>query len=261
MDRARQIAQAVLHDGRPFHRLLKDGHLHGLHPEPYAREHAGLPWLMQTQCLVEAGPDDTVDVHVRFLQLITREVARARGSELEPATELIVDGTRHVPGLEAREREAAVSGLALTELAGGSYTMRVDVPGDQEAIWLIDAHGRAGAVLRCWETLLGRAEVRAEPLRDRLFRLTVTVANSTDWRGGDRAAALRHAFVSAQSVVRTRGGRFVSLLNPPPELRPLAEGCRNIGTWPVLVGELGERHTMLSAPVFLCDHPRLRHLV
>ena len=46
-----------------------------------------------------------------------------------------------------------------------------------------------------------------------------------------------------------------------PPVRPLAEGCRNIGTWPVLVGELGERHTMLSAPVFLCDHPRLSHLV
>ena len=64
--------------------------------------HAGGPWQMQTQCLVEAGPADTVDVHVRFLHVITREVARARGGELEPVAELSVDGTRHRAGQEAR---------------------------------------------------------------------------------------------------------------------------------------------------------------
>ncbi|TXK34519.1 hypothetical protein [Nonomuraea sp. C10] len=259
MDRARQIAQAVLYECHPYHRLLDDRYLRGLHPEPYAGGRAGLSWMMQTQCLVEAAPAHTVDVHVRFLQLVSREVARARGGELEPAAELTVDGARYVSGLEAREREAAVSGLTLADLAAAAYTMRVDVPGDQEAVWLIDARGRAGAVLRCWETLHGQAVVRAEPLRDRLFRLTVKVANTTDWRGEDRAEVLRHTFVSAQSVVRTHGGRFVSLLNPPAELRPLAEGCRNIGTWPVLVGEVGERHTMLSAPIILRDHPRLSY--
>ncbi|MGI5267797.1 hypothetical protein ACQEUU_01445 [Nonomuraea sp. CA-218870] len=257
MDRVRQIAQAVLYECRP--RLLDDRHLRGLHPEPYARGQAGLPSLMQTQCLVEAAPSDTVDVHVRFLHLVSREVARARGDELEPAAELTVDGTRYVAGTEAREREAAVSGLALADLAGAAYTMSVDVPGDQEAVWLIDARGRAGAVLRCWETLHGWAETRAVRLRDRLFRLTVTVANTTCWEGGEPAEALKRTFVSAQSVVRTHGGRFVSLLNPPAELRPLAAGCRNIGTWPVLVGEVGERHTMLSAPIILRDHPRLSH--
>jgi hypothetical protein len=254
MDRVRQIARAVLYECRPG---PDDRNLRGLHPEPYARAHDGLAWRMQTQCLIEAGPADTVDVHVRFLQLVTREVARMRGRELEPAAELTVDGVRHVPGLEAREREAAVSGVPLARLTGEPCTMRVDVPGDQEAIWLIDARGRAGMVLRSWETLRGRAEVRAEPLRTGVFRITVTLANTTDWRGGDRAGALRRAFVSAQSVVRTIDGRFVSLLDPPADLRPLAEECRNIGTWPVLVGEAGDRRTMLSAPIVLGDHPEV----
>src|SRR5690606_17966685 len=72
MDRVRQIARAVLYECRPG---PDDRNLRGLHPEPYARAHDGLAWRMQTQCLIEAGPADTVDVHVRFLQLVTREVA------------------------------------------------------------------------------------------------------------------------------------------------------------------------------------------
>ncbi|WP_336207394.1 hypothetical protein [Nonomuraea sp. LPB2021202275-12-8] len=254
MDHVRRIAQAMLYERHlPWPQDRHPWASGGLHPELYGRAHDGHPWRMQTQCLIEAGPADTVDVHVRFLHVVTREVARARGSELEPVTELTVDGTRHLAGQEAKEREEAVSGLELARLASAPSVMEIVVPADQEAVWLIDSKGRAGAVLRCWEALHGRAEVRAEPLRDRLFRLTVRVANTTRCLG----EVWKHTFVSAHSVVRTRGGRFVSLLNPPEDLRPLADGCRNIGTWPVLVGPEGERHTMLSAPIVLRDHPKI----
>ena len=37
---------------------------------------------------------------------------------------------------------------------------------------------------------------------------------------------------------------------------PAAE-CRNVGTWPVLVGEDGARDTMLSSPIILYDYPRI----
>jgi hydrogenase maturation protease len=255
MDHVRQIAQAVLYERHlpwpPDRHPWAPG---GLHPPAGGDAHTGDPWQMQTQCLVEAGPADTVDVHVRFLHVITREVARVRGGELEPVAELTVDGNRHLAGQEAREREEAVSGLELGRLARAPRVMEIDVPADQEAMWLIDAGGPAGAVLRGWEELRGRVEVRAESLHARLFRLTVRVANTTACRGAARAEVWKHTFVSAHSVVHTRGGRFVSLLDPPEKLRPLAEGCRNVGTWPVLVGPEGERHTMLSAPIVLHDH-------
>ena len=41
------------------------------------------------------------------------------------------------------------------------------------------------------------------------------------------------------------------------EFRALAEECRNIGVWPVLVGEEGERHTMLASPIIIYDHPKI----
>ena len=48
-------------------------------------------------------------------------------------------------------------------------------------------------------------------------------------------------------------GLFVSLLDPPESLREAASACRNEGTWPVLVGEEGEKDAMLSSPIILYD--------
>jgi hydrogenase maturation protease len=47
------------------------------------------------------------------------------------------------------------------------------------------------------------------------------------------------------------------LLEPPDELRGLASSCQNVGIWPVLVGEAGERDTLLSSPIILYDYPQI----
>jgi hypothetical protein len=33
--------------------------------------------------------------------------------------------------------------------------------------------------------------------------------------------------------------------------------CKNVGTWPVLVGEEGQRDAMLSSPIILYDYPKI----
>ena len=33
--------------------------------------------------------------------------------------------------------------------------------------------------------------------------------------------------------------------------------CKNVGTWPVLVGEDGQRDAMLSSPIILYDYPKI----
>jgi hydrogenase maturation protease len=72
-----------------------------------------------------------------------------------------------------------------------------------------------------------------------------------------RADALMHSFVSAHIILGAEGGRFVSQLDPPDELRNLSSECRNIGAWPVLVGEVGARDRMLSSPIILYDYPQI----
>jgi hydrogenase maturation protease len=52
-------------------------------------------------------------------------------------------------------------------------------------------------------------------------------------------------------------GKFISLLEPPEELKDLAVSCENIGVWPVLIGMQGERDTMLASPVILYDYPQI----
>jgi hypothetical protein len=57
--------------------------------------------------------------------------------------------------------------------------------------------------------------------------------------------------------MRAEGGSWVSLTDPPYELRSACEDCENRGLWPVLVGEPGDRGTVLAAPIILPDHPEI----
>ncbi|MFI6789671.1 hypothetical protein ACIBG4_20320 [Nonomuraea sp. NPDC050383] len=275
MDQVGQIARAVLYEGYllwPYRQsALKNRHrwtIGGVHPEPYGRAHDGNPWLMRTQCLREADPGAAVDVRVRFLHVVVREPALLRDGVPEPVPEPVsgtgsggVPETVPEPGggrvlvrEEAVEREVAACGLALEGLLRRPARVAIDVPAGREYEVLADG---AGAALRSWEELRGHVEVGAEQVEPGLFRLTVTVVNTTAWEGGTRTGAMRRTLVSAHSVLHAPDGRFVSLMDPPEELRAHAEGCGNVGTWPVLVGEEGERHTMLSAPIILYDHPRI----
>src|SRR4029077_20714175 len=51
----------------------------------------------------------------------------------------------------------------------------------------------------------------------------------------------------------------ISLLDPDPQYENAAKACRNIGCWPVLVGDEAkrERDTMLSSPIILYDYPKI----
>lgn len=72
-----------------------------------------------------------------------------------------------------------------------------------------------------------------------------------------RDQALMRALVSTHTVLGVREGEFVSLLDVPEDLRDSASTCVNTGTYPVLVGEQGDRDLMLSSPIILYDYPRI----
>jgi len=65
------------------------------------------------------------------------------------------------------------------------------------------------------------------------------------------------SLVSAHTLLGVADGQFVSLLEPPEELKALATSCENIGAWPVLVGAEGVRDTMLASPIILYDYPQI----
>jgi hypothetical protein len=105
--------------------------------------------------------------------------------------------------------------------------------------------------------LEGTLDVRAERAGPELLRVAVEVRNTSPWDGGDREDALRQTFCSTHAVLRVDGGAWVSATDPPESLRDAVRACRNDGVWPVLVGEPGDRHTMLASPIILEDWPRV----
>jgi hydrogenase maturation protease len=104
---------------------------------------------------------------------------------------------------------------------------------------------------RAWEPLAGRVTVRSEAVGEGVHRIAVEIANTTPLDGAaGREEALRRTFCSTHTILRTTRGAFRSGIEA-------GDVCTNVGTWPVLVGEPGERHTLLSSPIILEDHPRI----
>ena len=264
-DAVRAIADAVLYEGYvlwPYRRsALKNQRrwtFGGVYP---AAHHAGRdddPCLMRTDCLLEADDDAVVDVTVRFLHVVRRRVAAGEGPQRRFVDALTVAGERHLAWEEAVEREIAVPGLDVAALTAGRR-VAIDIPAGAQEEELHEGDGVAGALVRSWEPLQGSVEVSGRRVAPGLLRIAVTVANTTPWDGEDREAVLARTFNSTHTVLRARGGAFVSLTDPPSELREHGEACRAgcEGAWPVLVGEPGARDTLLSSPIILEDHPRI----
>ncbi len=241
-DVIRRIADAVLYEGYllwPYRKsALKNQQrftFGGVYPPAWEDRSS-----MQVQALLVGGEDAEVEIRVRFLHVVRRQVLKRGHSatSLEPVEELETHGERWVSWEEAVEREIAPgpirvpSGEQLEEISGG-------------------------AILRTWRPLQGELTVARELMRPGLWRFTVRVANTTPWSGRARDEALRQTFCSTHAVLRTSDGAWVSLTDPPDALRAEADACENFGTWPVLVGEKEDRSTMLAAPIILSDHPQI----
>jgi hypothetical protein len=266
VDPAKKIAEAVLYEGYvlwPYRRSARKNQQRwtfgGVYPRAYSEDRGeDDPWLMQTQCLVSGDESATVEVRVRFLHIVERKVARmkARGV-LEFVEELRLGGELYLPWDEATEREVVVGRFGLSEM-GSPRRREIDIPAGSTDQALGGPGGEvAGALVRSWRTLRGTVGVEAEPLREGVYRLTVRISNTTPWGGEDRESTLRQTFVSTHTTLRVEEGEFVSLTDPPEELRGLVEGCENLKTWPVLVGEEGDRSEMLSSPIILSDYPQI----
>jgi hypothetical protein len=266
VDAVKKVAEAVLYEGYilwPYRRSATKNQQRwtfgGVYPQTYSEARGeDDPWIMQTQCLVSGDEESAIEVKVRFLHVVERTVGRKSGEALEYVEELRVGGERYLSWDEATEREVAVGRFKLSELLDSPRRVGIDIPGGSEEEPLEEPTGEVvGALVRSWRTLRGAVEVEVEPLRERAFRVTVRITNTTPWGGEDRESALKQTFVSTHTALDVEGGEFISLIDPPEEFREAAQGCENLKTWPVLVGEEGERNMMLSAPIILYDYPQI----
>jgi hydrogenase maturation protease len=178
---------------------------------------------MRTECLVRGDPRTRLDVRLRFLPVL-------------PGTE---------PGSwqNAMERAVSLTDCCLGDLAAHARREQFHFP--------------IGGDGRCIE---GAVTVTARPLAEELYQVAVHVVNRTAMESPgtfSRDEMLPYALAAAHTILAVRDGEFISLLDPPDGLREAASECQNIGTWPVLAGEPGQRGCMLSSPIILYDYPQI----
>jgi len=258
VDAVSRIAQAVLYEGHvlwPYRRSsLKNRErwtFGRLHPE--GRRGPDEAAALQAQTLLETDGTARVALTLRFLHLVERGVHRHTPGGSEPVDTLEIDGRRYLAWDEATERHVEVAGT----VPGDATRTAFHVPAGQDEEPLAGAGGRiAGALVRTWCGLDGTVDLAGERVAPGLVRVTARVSNTTAWTDA-AARGLACTFLATHLVLVARAGRWVSLTDPPAPWRPAAAACDNVGTWPVLVGEPGERTTLLAAPIVLYDYPRI----
>jgi hypothetical protein len=230
-----RVASALLYEGYmlyPYRRsALKNRQRFNfgvLYPRAYSDAQGGNdPCEMLTECLLEGDPEARIDITVRFLHLFERTPVR----EGDPAWH------------DAVEREVTM-GATRSELLRTPRMLRFTFAAG-------DAPGRQAA-------LKGRVDLAAESAAPGVVRVRVAIANLTPVVPRvSRDEAMLSSLVSTHTLLRATGGDFISLTDPPAELKESAVACRNLGTWPVLAGDDGARDTVLSSPIIVPDFPTI----
>jgi hydrogenase maturation protease len=277
LDRVEKIAEAVLYEGYMLYPYRASAiknqqrwNFGVLCPRSYSESQNGSEaWAMQTECLLQGDSSVRVDVKIRFLQIINRSVGRlthplrelpeGAEPEFEVVDRLEVSDQTFVPWQEAVEREAVVPPLHAA--AAFHQPLLFEFPAGRELEPLRDEGDLiSGVIIREWETLSGSVEISSRQCVDSVIKVTVRIHNLTSYtpsQGQSRADALMYSLVSAHTILALEGGQFISMLDPPEALRSLADECKNLGAWPVLVGDEGDRDTMLSSPIILYDYPQI----
>lgn len=230
-------------------------------PPRYAAGGTGETATATTEFLLEPRPGCELRVRVRFLQLQQRAVSRWDGRRYRSVPRLATASAPLVSFQEGVLREVSAR-FTLAEVLAQDLTVPLDVPGavTEELRTSEDGRPWARVVRRRW-ALHARLSVHAETIDGPygLVRVRLTVANTDGWRPGssDRSVALRRSLLATHCLVACGAGAFVSLLEPPEWAADAAAGCHNVHAFPVLLGQPGQRSTLLSAPIILYDYPQI----
>ena len=277
-DLVKTIADAVLYEGYMLYPYRASAvknrqrfNFGVLTPESYSDAQKGTEnRQMQTEVPALADDSSEIDIKVRFLHLREREIYRLDelSGEFRAVESMKIGERIYQTWQEAIEREAGIPASNLSDLLKRETVTAFSFPADEETETLRDAHERVvGKIVRRQEMIEGKIDLRVtevgleSPAGDRkLLKLTVRVSNTTPFENAtekSRDEALAHSLVSAHTVLFLRGGEFISLLEPPDEFAAAAANCRNIATYPILVGENGEHDCFLSSPIILYDYPEI----
>lgn len=259
LERVEQIAKAVLYEGymlypyRPSSVKNRQRWNFGvIYPSAYCEmQDSGEPASMQTEFLIEGNDETVLEVKLRFLHLRTRTSENAN----QPRdTSSLPDGWQ-----EAVERDVSLPPCTLAFLGEKPLHHEFAFPEETRCDAERNGDGSVTTVVRRQSAICGTVDVSAIQVSPGLRKASVLVRNVTLLKNqtAHRDDALTQSLVSTHIVLGVTDGEFISLLEPPDALQEAAAQCQNIGMWPVLVGEAGQRDTMLASPIILYDYPQI----
>ena len=254
-ERARKVAEAVLYEGYVLYPYRASSAKNQVRwqfgvvaPVAHCAVEAGERGMMQTEVLVE-GARPVVDLKLRFLRIQTRTIEDASGT---PVASLEVDGHRWTTWDEAVEEELDVEALGL-----GERVVAFELAPMHE----VEEFGGAGRVVRERQAISAEVRVTAERLDGPypLVKFRVVVANVTPWAkaGASRGDVVRRSLTAVHTLLAVHHGNFLSMIDFPEFAAGAVASCVNEGTWPVLIGDEGERSVILSSPITLYDYPEI----
>jgi hypothetical protein len=223
-----KIAAAVLYEGyilypyRPTAIKNRQRWNFGtLYPRVYAQaQRPEEPYRLVAECLATAEAQATLDVRLRFLQMIRQPQTPALAWD------------------EAVERTSEHSGLSIAELTASPLSLTLQMEADLHVDLTISV----------------------QPLADSAYKLHLEVQNSSRLPSGpeaNRDEALPFSLVSAHLLLGLAQGQFISLLDPVEAYRESAAACYNQGVFPVLAGEEPDQSIMFCSPIILYDYPKI----
>ena len=240
-----------------------------VYPKDYSDAQNGAePCVMQTECLVRNESRDAVlGISVRFLQLSAREIGKlgapvdqfTHDTPFEIVPELRVGTQLYQAWQEAIEREVSLPDVSLNEAAEREQPFQFSAGRTIEPIR--NGPKIVAVVVRRSEAIKGTIQLMTRLIDDKVMKITTRVINETGIdkdKIDDSDEVIMRTFASTHTILSAPGGEFVSLLDPAPDYEAEANKCKNIGCWPVLVGEeKNDQDTMLSSPIILYDYPKI----
>jgi hypothetical protein len=251
---AEKVADAVLYEGymlypyRPSSIKNRQRWSFGiLYPPAYDEVRRGTERsIMRSECLLRAAGDASLQIRLRFLQLVAAPASQSI-QELPPAA-----SAQGAP-LDSQD---CVERSVEFEVAAWAPSARLEFsfPASAAPSAGADALHPPGVP----EELAGSITFSAHHLSAGALKLAIEIANRSPLSDArDRDSVLLQSMLSAHIILAAEGGEFVSLLDPPEALRAAAAACVNVGNFPVLVGEPGERGMLLCSPILLYDYPQV----
>lgn len=268
IERARKIADAVLYEGYvlyPYRASSGKNQVRWqfgvLAPRQWSDAGGCEHSWSRTECLVE--DDFEIAGTVRLLQIQRRIVEQVVDSD--------ADTFQEVESLEAEDQlwtswdEAIEREVEFVQSSESSLDERLvdfEFPASRTTEAIVSKSGRRiGQFVRETTAVKGEIRLSAAPIEESraLRKLHVRIENVTPWHdaGASRDLVMRSSLIGVHTLLEAKPGKFVSLIDPPQWARTAVQKCLNVHTWPVMVGEDGDRDVVLSSPIILYDYPQI----